>query len=78
MDATIVVERKGREDVADDLIDFHGADKSIDGPEQQVRGRVGIGGEASDLEAEQGYLTLEVFEIDGVRQGVLLFLGEVG
>ena len=48
------------------LIDLHSADQNFDGAEQQVRGRVGIGGEAPDLEPEQGYLTLEAFEMDGV------------
>ena len=41
----------------------------LNGPEQQVRGSVGIGDEAADLDTEQGYLTLEVFEIDGVLKG---------
>ena len=45
-------------DVIDNLIDFQGADEGVDGSEQQVRGRVGIGDEAPDLEPEQAYLTL--------------------
>ena len=60
------------------LIDLQSAGESVDGPEQQVRGRVGIGGDAPDIEPEQGYLTREGFEKDGVGKGVLLFLGDAG
>ena len=46
------------ESAIDNLVDFHGANKDVDGPEKQVRGSIGVGGKAADLEPEQGYLTL--------------------
>ena len=58
----------------DALIEFHGASKEVDGPEKQLRGSIGIGGNASDLEPEQGYLTPQAVETDGVQKGVLLIL----
>ena len=61
-------------DFVDALIEFHGASKEVDGPEKQLRGSIGIGGNASDLETEQGYLTLQAVETDGVLKGVVLFL----
>ena len=60
------------------LIDLHSAEQNFDGPEQQVRGRVGMGGEAPDLEPEQGYFTLEAFEMDGVLKEIPIFLRDVG
>ena len=60
------------------LIDLHSADENFDGPEQQVRGRVRIGGEAPDLEPEHGYLTLEAFEMDGVLKEVPIVLRDAG
>ena len=60
------------------LIDLHSADESVDGLEEQVRGRVGIGGDAPDLEPEQGYLTLEAFEMDGVLKEIQVFLRDAG
>ena len=60
------------------LIALHSADESVDGLEQQVRGRVGIGGDAPDLEPEQGYLTLEAFEMDGVLKEISVFLRDAG
>ena len=46
------------ESAIDNLVDFHGANKDVDGPEKQVRGSIGVGGKAADLEPEQGYRTL--------------------
>ena len=60
------------------LIDLHSADENFDGPEQQVRWRVGIGGESPDLEPEQGYLTLEAFDMDGVLNEIPVFLRDTG
>ncbi len=60
------------------LIDLHCVGESVDGPEQQVRGRVGIGGDAPDLEPEQGCLTLEAFEMDGVLKQVPVVLRDAG
>ena len=65
-------------DVVDLLIDLHSAEQNFDGPEQQVRGRVGMGGEAPDLETEQGYFTLEAFEMDGVLKEIPIFLRDAG
>ena len=60
------------------LIDLHCANESVDGFEQHVWGRVGIGGDAPDLEPEQGYLTLEAFEMDGVLKEIQVFLRDAG
>ena len=62
------------EPAIDNLVDFHGANKDVDGPEKQVRGSIGVGGKAADPEPEQAYLTLQAVETYGVLKGVLLFL----
>ncbi len=60
------------------LIDLQSAGESVDGPEQQVRGRVGIGDDAPDFEPEQGYLTLEAFELGGVPKELPIVLRDAG
>ena len=61
-------------DFVDALIEFHGANKGVDGLEKQFRRSIRVGDNASDPEPEQGYLTLQAVETDGVQKGVLLVL----
>ena len=65
------------EPAIDNLVDFHGANKEVDGPEKQVGGSIGVGGKAADPEPEQAYLALQAAETCGVLKGVLLFLCKV-
>ena len=65
-------------DVIEKLIALNCADESVDGLEQQVRGRVGIAGDAPDLEPEQSYLTLDAAEMDGVLKDIPVFLRNAG
>ncbi len=42
--------------------------------EKQFRRSIGVGDNASDPEPEQGYLTLQAVETDGLQKEVLLVL----
>ena len=64
------------EPAIDNLVDFYGANKDVDGPEKQVRGSIGVGGKAADPKPEQAYLSLQAVETYGLK-GVLLFLRKV-
>ena len=65
------------EPAIDNLVDFYGANKEVDGPEKQVGGSIGVGCKAADPEPEQAYLALQAAETCGVLKGVLLFLCKV-
>ncbi len=62
----------------DGFIGLDGAGERSDGSEQQVGGSVRVGDDASDSEAEQGNLTLEASEPDGVWNGVSIVLRGAG
>ena len=62
----------------DALIEFHGANKGVDGLEKQFRWSVRLGDDAADLEPEEGYLLLQAVEFEGVADGLAVFLPGVG
>ena len=65
-------------DFVDALIEFHGADKGVDGLEEEFRWSVRLGDDAADLEPEEGYLLLQAVEFEGVSDGLAVFLLGVG
>ena len=61
----------------DGFIGLDGAGERSDGSEQQFGGSVRVGDDAPDFEAEQGNLSIEALEPDGVN-GVPLVLRDAG